>query len=99
MHLACLAIYLAEFAGLARAVTSSIMRSAVSPGAICDARKLLSRVGESVNSLASSSTDPFTESSNVLLVPSFEWEIGRCNKDDSPNDSNVGTSSGRPSGP
>ena len=98
-HWACLAIYLAEFTDLARAETASIMRSAISPGVIWESHNLCSRVDESVDSLASSSTDPFTESSKVLLVPSFEGEIGRENKDDSPNDANDGTSSGRPSGP
>ena len=84
---------------MVRAVTASIMRSVVISWAICESRKLCSRVGECANSLASSSTDPFTDPSNVFLSPSFEGELGRENKDDSPNDSNVGTSSGRPSGP
>ena len=92
-------IDLAEFADLARSVTSSVKRSVVLSGAICESRKLCSCVGESVNSLASSGTDPFAESSKVLLVRSFEGELGRENRDDPTNGSNVGISSGRPSGP
>ena len=84
MPLTCLMIVLAEFADLAREVTASIMSSVVFPGAISESRNPCSSVGESVNSSASSRTDPLSGPSKVLLVPSFEWELGREKRGDSP---------------
>ena len=94
----CLVIVSADFADLARDVTASIMSIVVFPGAIFESRNPCSSVDESVNSLASSSTDPLTESSKVLLVSSFEGELGREKSDDSSKGPNDGIPSGRHSG-